>query len=56
MRDLDENHLFINSTRYPPSYESVQQWLRHEVDEWNKKYIYIDSAIASLEDMGQATN
>eukprot|EP01084_Bolivina_argentea_P104973 187922_1 len=42
MRDLDENHLFVNDTRYPQSFENVQQWLQHEVDEWNKKYTYID--------------
>eukprot|EP01083_Nonionella_stella_P133528 405973_1 len=44
MRDLDENHLFINSTRYPNHFDNVQQWLKHEVDEWNKKYTYIDES------------
>ena len=42
MRDLDEGHLFINAARYPQSFENVQQWLKHEVDEWNKKYTYIE--------------
>lgn len=42
MRDLDENHLFINSARYPPSFENVQLWLKHEVDAWNAKYTYVD--------------
>ena len=42
MRDLDENHLFINSTRYPQTFENVNEWLQYEVDEWQKKYTYIE--------------
>ena len=42
MRELDESHLFVNSTRYPPSFESVEAWLRHEVNEWNKRYTYVE--------------
>ena len=42
MRDLDENHLFIKSSAFPPQYQSVQQWLHYEVDQWNKKYTYVD--------------
>ena len=44
MRDLDESHLFINSTRFPPQFNNVQSWLKHEVAEWNKKYTYVEES------------
>merc|ERR1712154_589278 len=42
MRDLDECHLFIHKTKYPPQYDSVEEWLQFEVDQWAKKYSYIE--------------
>ena len=42
MRDLDEKHLFINSTRYPQSFENIQLWLKHEVEQWNRQYTYVE--------------
>ena len=34
MRDLDEKHLFINSTRYPEKFDNIEQWLKHEGMFW----------------------
>lgn len=42
MRDLDEKHLFINSSRFPQKYENIEQWLRYEVQQWNAQYTYIE--------------
>ena len=42
MRELDEDNLFISVTKYPPQYNNVMEWLQKEVEDWNKKWTYID--------------
>ena len=42
MRELDQDHLFISQTKFPPIYNNVTEWLEKEVENWNKKWTFID--------------
>ena len=42
IRDLDERHLFVSVTKFPPNYQNVNEWLEYEVTQWTKKWTYVD--------------
>ena len=41
-RDLDECHLFVSGVKFPPQFNSTEQWLKYEVQQWQRKYTFVE--------------